>query len=76
MALANTIIVDITSNLDYYKQFSGKKMNMYTDDVQQGVAILNELARISGQYNEAKLSDELAKKSAGYQKDFQYLFNQ
>ena len=76
VALANTIIVDITSNLDYYKQFSGKKMNMYTDDVQQGVAILNELARISGQYNEAKLSDELAKKSAGYQKDFQYLFNQ
>lgn len=75
-ALANTIVDDISSNLDYYKQFTGKKMNMYTDDVQQGIAILNELSRISGQYNEAKLSDELSKKSSGYQKDFQYLFNQ
>ena len=74
--LANSIVADISSNLDYYKQFTGKKMNMYTDDVQQGIAILNELGRIAGQYNEAKLSDEVSKKSSAYQKDFQFLFNQ
>ena len=47
---------------------------MYTEDVQQGIAILNELARISSQNNDAKQSDELSKLSSNYQKDFQYLF--
>jgi hypothetical protein len=73
-SLANSIVKEITQNLDYYKQFTGKKMNMYTEEVQQGIAILNEIGRISGQYNEAKLSDDVSKKSAEYQKDFQYLF--
>lgn len=76
IALSNSIAKEISENLDYYKQFTGKKMNMYSEDVQQGIAILNELARIAGQYNEAKLSDELSKKSSDYQKDFQYILSQ
>lgn len=76
LALGNRIVGEISQNLDYYKQFTGKKMNMYTDEVQQGVAILNEIGRISGMYNQAKFSDEVSKKSAQYQKDFQYLFQQ
>lgn len=74
VALSNRIASDIKNNLDYYKQFSGKKMNMYTEDVQQGIAILNELSRIASQNNDAKQSDEMSKLSSNYQKDFQYLF--
>ncbi len=74
VALSNRITAEIKENMDYYKQFTGKKMNMYTEDIQQGIAILNELARISSQNNDAKQSDELSKLSSAYQKDFQYLF--
>jgi hypothetical protein len=74
IALSNRITAEIKENMDYYKQFTGKKMNMYTEDIQQGIAILNELARISSQNNDAKQSDELSKLSSAYQKDFQFLF--
>lgn len=74
VTLSNRIAAEIKENMDYYKQFTGKKMNMYTEDIQQGIAILNELARISSQNNDAKQSDELSKASSAYQKDFQFLF--
>jgi hypothetical protein len=75
-ALATLVYNDIVQNLDYYKQFSGKKMNMYTEDVQQGIAILNELARLAGQNNDAKASDMYSKKSSEYQQAFAGIFGQ
>ncbi len=74
-ALSNRIAAEIKENLDYYKQFNGKKINAFSDDVQQGIAILNELARISMQNNDAKQSDAISKLSTEYQKTFQFIFN-
>ncbi len=73
--LANNIIAEVAQNLDYYKQYNGKKSPMYADDVQQGIAVMNELARICASNNQVKLSDEITKKVTGYQKDFAFLYN-
>jgi hypothetical protein len=72
--LAANIQGEIAQNLDYYKQFNGKKSSMYTEEVQQGIAVLNELARICRDNNQAKISDDISKATAEYQKDFSFIY--
>jgi hypothetical protein len=47
---------------------------MYTEDVQQGIAVLNELARICKDNNQAKISDDISKSAAAFQKDFSFIY--
>ena len=47
---------------------------MYTEEVQQGIAVLNELARICRDNNQAKISDDISKATAEYQKDFSFIY--
>ncbi len=75
-AVAKAVAALIEQNLNYYAQFNGKKVNTYSDDVQQGIAILNELARVAGMNGQADLSAELNSKSTTFQQTFQFMLNQ
>lgn len=66
----------IEQNLDYYAQFNGQKAPMYADDVQQGIAVLNQLERITTMNNQSKLSKELSDKSLKFQKTYQFMLRQ
>jgi hypothetical protein len=76
VAMVKDIEREVSQNLDYFVQFNGKRANLYADDVQQGVAVLNELARISTINNQTELATELTKRATDFQTKFQGVFQQ
>jgi hypothetical protein len=75
VAMIKDIAAEIENNLNYYAQFNGKRSSMYANDVQQGIAVINELARIANVNNQSDLNKDLLAKSQALQTKFSFLAN-